>query len=211
MTRLRGRPLRWWDLVILTAFAVLGVYLAVATDIEYTMTCGGQQAFQSYRFTSLPVWVKERRHDAIRAERVGVAFLAALSVGLAVVVLRPHADARRPGAFGPGAIAAILTGFFTLASAIGWGVSLAIEPRSPYGGLPQGVSLPLGIFIDFYTTWGRLQPQAAWMILGAWSTLLATGRWRRAVDGADRLGRWLAVGWLILGLGQAAIIFIAWY
>jgi hypothetical protein len=196
--------------VILAAFAILGVFLAVATDREYTMTFGRQPAVASAS-TSLPGWVKERRHDAIRAVRVGVAVLAALSLGLTVVVLRPRAGAGRPGPFGPGAIAAILTGFLTLASAIGWGVILAIEPRSPYGGLPQGVSLPLGIFIDFYTIWGRLQPQAAWMILGAWSTLLATGRWRRAVDGADRLGRWLAIGWLILALGQAAIIFIAWY
>jgi hypothetical protein len=211
MIHSRGRPLRSLDLAILAAFAIVGVLLAVATDREYMVTIGGQRSRAS-QATRLPDWVKERRHEAIRVLSGVTALLAGLGVGLAVVVLRPREGLGCPGPFGPGAIAAIISGSFALVFAIHWGILLAIEPPSPYGGSPSPPdSFPLGVFVDFYSIWEQLRPRVPWMLFAAWGTLYATGRWRLPVDGTDRLGRWLGVGWLMLILGQAAVFVIAWY
>ncbi len=207
----RGRACDRWDLAILAAFVILGVCLAAVTDREYMMT-HGRGAARVTKATRLPPWIKKRRQDAIRLVEGGSALLAAWGLGLAVVVLRPRAGLGRPGAYGPGAIAAILTGAFFLAFAIRWELLMAIEPPSPPGrSPPDPSSFPLGVYLGLYAFLTQLRPQVTWLILGAWTTLFATGRWRRPVDGADRLGRWLGAGWLILGLGQAAIYVIAWY
>jgi hypothetical protein len=211
MIHRRGRAFDRWDFPILAAFAILGVCLAVATDREYMLTFG-QQKSRMTQATRLPDWVKERRQDAIRVVGGVSALLAGLSVGLAVVVLRHRAGLGCPSPFGAGEIAAIIAGLFTLVFAIDRCILMGIEPPSPNGGsLSPPDSFPLGLFVDFHHIWSWLRPQVTWMLLGAWGTLYATGRWRRPVDGADRLGRWLGVGWLMLILGQAAIFVIAWY
>jgi hypothetical protein len=211
MTYRHGRALDRWDLPILAAFAILGVCLAVATDREYMLTFGRQRS-RATQATRLPDWVKEQRHHAIRVVSGVSALLAGLSVGLAVVVLRPRTGRGCPRPFGAGATAAIIAGLFTLVFAIHRCILLVIDPPSPNGGSPPPPdSFPLGMFVGFYDVWNLLRPQVTWMLLGAWGTLYATGRWRRPVDGADRLGRWLGAGWLMLILGQAAIFVIAWY
>jgi hypothetical protein len=131
--------------------------------------------------------------------------LTALGLGLAAIVLRPRAGAGCPGPFPPGAIAAIMTGGLAVILAIRWGLERAAFPLYP------SVSPISGSAHDFYATWSDTRGPLTWMILGAWCTLFATGRWRRSLDAADRMGRWLAAGWFILILGQAAIFVIAWY
>jgi hypothetical protein len=113
--------------------------------------------------------------------------------------------------FGPGSTAAILTLFLALASAICWGVALALRPRPLSWPLNPGEHLPCGIFVDFYSFWIRARPRITWTILGAWITLVATGRRRRPIDAADRLGLWIGGGWIVLGVWQGVIYIIVWY
>jgi len=202
--RTQTREFRRSDLAILGVSAVFGVWLCIATDREYAAGFGRSRSRVS-EATRLPDWIKERRHDAIRAVHAGIAFLTAIGLGLALVVSRPVSPTRCPGPFAPGAIAAILTGGFALALATGWILLRAIP-----GMTSVRASSPI-LPGDFYSTWRDGRPLVSWMIVGAWSTLLATGRWRRPVDTADRLGRWLGVGWLVLIIGQAAIFVIVWF
>lgn len=207
----RGRAFNGWDFAILAASVILGVCLVAVNDREYMMIYGVQPSRVS-QATRLPDWIKERKGEAIRLVHGGTALLAAFGLGLAVVVLRPRGFTRHSVAYGPGAIAAILTATLFLVFAIRWELLTAIEPPSPPGlNPPDPSTFPLGFYLGSYAFWTQLRPHVTWLILGAWITLFAAGRWRRPVDGADHMGRWLGAGWLVLGLGQAAIYVIAWY
>jgi hypothetical protein len=210
MAYCRVRPFRRVDLLILIASAVAGVGLAIATDREYVVTArhGKTRVSQA---TRLPDWIKLRRHDALRIENVASSIVTGLGVGVALVALRPRSRMWRLRPLGPGSTAALLTFFLALASAICWGVALKLTPRSPSWPLHPGEHLPCGVFVDFDSFWTRARPRITWTILGAWIALVATGRWRRRVDAADRLGLWIGGGWIVLGFWQAVIYIIVWY
>jgi hypothetical protein len=205
-----GRSLGPAGVAVLSGCAVVGALLLWATDREYMIT-HGRPAHRMKQASHLPDWVREKRPIAIRAMLDGTALLATMAVGLSVVVLWPRPDSRRAGRHGPGGIAAVMTGGLSLACAICWVLNLSLERHSPPPGTPAGVVFPLGLYVDFYTLWQILRAQANWMTLGAWSTLLITGRWRRATGDVDRLGLCLGAGWLFLGLIKGAISVLAWF
>jgi hypothetical protein len=167
--RPQARELRRSDLAILGVSALFGVWLCIATDREYAAGFGRSRARVS-EATRLPDWIKERRRDAIRVAHAGCAFLTAIGLGLVMVVSRPVSPTRCPGPFAPGTIAAILTGGFALALATGWILLRAIP-----GMTNVRASSPI-LLRDFYSTWRDGRAIVSWIIVGAWSTLLATGR-----------------------------------
>src|SRR5262249_8385295 len=146
MLHFRARAIGRLDLAILTAFAALAVFVAVATDREY-MSRFGRQPARASKATRLPDWLKERRHDAIRPVHGASAILTTMGRGLAVIVLRRRTGAGCPGPFGPGAIAAILTGCVALDLAIRWGFPLAVIRLSGTGAPTTGRS------DDLYSDW----------------------------------------------------------
>ncbi len=207
MRRYRARRLGLLDLAILVVSLVLAVWLCLATDREYMAGFGAHPAYVEITgaVTKLPTWIKERQHDAIRSLHSGVAMLTALGLGLAVVVLRPRRRMICPGPFPPGDIAAIATGGLAVILAIRWILKAN-------GFLFDPLASPMSAAGDFfYIMWREAREPVTWTILGAWFTLLATGRWTRPLDAIDCMGRWLAIGWFLLILGQAAVTFIAFW
>ena len=200
------RPFTRVDAAALALAVLLGAALAVATDREY-MILHGRRPARASAFTRLPGWVKERRHDAIRVLHAAVAFLTGLGLGVAVVTARPRGGGFRRSRLGAGHVAALLTAVLALAFAVRGGLDLVITPPNPRA--PARLAPP-GVF-SLYTAWYELRRQITWAILGAWLVLAATGRWRRPIDAADRLGRVLGLGWLVLLLWQGVVFVIAWY
>jgi hypothetical protein len=212
MARPRARPFRWIDVVLLAVFVALGVNLAVETEWEYvSRNAYGLKSVN--RIPRVPGWLIELKVNAARIIRPGVAILAGLGVGLTVVTLRPRHREVRGGGMAPGHVASVLSGCFTLASVacwfLQWGLSVLASSQLPPSPTPP---YTFGLFSSFLVRWeGLLNPQIPWMILGAWGTLAATGRWRRPVDAGDRLGRWLGAGWLVIALCQGVLHVIAWW
>ncbi len=105
----------------------------------------------------------------------------------------------------------MMTGGFTIVSIACWSLSLTMQQHLPPPTVMAGARFPLGFYADFYTMWQDLRVSATWMTLGAWTTLLVTGRWRKASGSIDRLGLCLGAGWLLLGIVQGVIFVIAWF
>ncbi len=208
MARPAPRPFNRWDVAIVAASALLGSAMACVTDLEYLKTHGAGTARMA-GFRRLPGWLGDRRHDAIRFNHGGAALLSGLSPGVAAATFRPRRGFQGRRRLGPGHIASAVSAMVVLAIALHWWASVAF--------FPGNFSMPPSAFpgvvpaVGFYSLWQHWRPAISWAVLGAWSGLIVAGRWRRPVDMADRLGRWLGWGWIALIAMQGAVYVIAWF
>lgn len=208
MGRTDLKPLTRVDILILTASALLGTVLGLATDREYVVTYGQNfSAVDPHR--QLPVRLQLHRHTMIRVVHDGSAALTGLGLGLTLVTFRPRSDGDRPRRKGPGDVAAALTTALTAAYAVRWSFEAIIRPPTPPL-VPHG-AFPLGVYLNLYGYWVEARPQVTTAVAGAWSVLALLGFWRRATGWSDRLGRWLGAAWFALWGVQGVVYVLAWY
>jgi len=201
-------PLTRVDILILTASALLGAVLALATDREYVVTHGQNfSAVNPHR--QLPVRLQLHRHTMIRVAHDGSAALTVLGIGLTLVAFRPRSDDGRPRRKGPGDVAAALTTALALAFAVRWAFEAVIRPPTPP--LAPNGAFPLGVYLNLYGYWVEARPQITAAVTGAWSVLALLGFWRRDAGRSDRLGRRLGAAWFALWGVQGVVYVLAWY
>ena len=182
MARPRARPFRWIDVVLLAAFAGLGVYLAVETEREYaSRSVDGMASPSLVLGRGIPGWFVDWKvggalpHPPLRhgPRRAGP------GAGRGDV----YVPARRSpaGWHGAGHVLSVLLGCFapvSFACSIlrEWLFSLKQVGSSP---VPNAHPSP-GVFSNVLLSWrSPLDSEIAWIILGTWAVLAATGRWKR--------------------------------
>jgi hypothetical protein len=129
---------------------------------------------------------------------VGVALANASVVWFASLLVRPI-DRRRLRRGAPGLIVPMAVAIVLGMNALDW---LTSNWSSRW---LRGDDVSFQAFLLILVTHGRLPLTVSIAIAVAWITLAVVGRWRPEPAWDDRLGRLLAVCWLILGPGEMLV------
>jgi hypothetical protein len=192
----------WLDGLILGAFATTGLCAAYSVDGEYLNHLYMFQASRSRGFDGfLPEWFEDLELSAKRTQFDFLAFLTAISPGVALVILRRAAAWRWRRLPAPG-IAAVAVTVLALAHKLLERL-VVVSRRDPLDNDP-------GLF--WIARWGEFWSSTDWWrgitlyqiesgvtgaIVGVWTYLVLARSWKPQDDWRDCLGRWL--GWCWLG------------
>ena len=126
------------------------------------------------------------------AHCMSLVFLSVVVFGLAVpAFVRFRALGRRAG-WAPGVIAVVASLIDVTAKIVNTAFRLQYHTRrfSLVGPAAQPTILQRGLWELAY------QSTVPWTILGAWSWIWLSGRWRRPIGWEDRIGRWYGWAWI---------------
>jgi hypothetical protein len=196
MPDLRVRRMTLVDAMVLVAAAAVGF---AVVQVVFKVLVGGSPwvpenlfVFSAQGWTAFDVVVRATDLLALI-----LPIVAAWTVSVPVLRLRKPRRRWRQVASEPGTVACLAALAATIWSALASAFALALDFS-----LPRGQQAPTIDWFYWLRRWviNRVFVDIGLAVTITWMILAASGRWRRAGDWLDRLGRVLGIAWLIIGL-----------